>query len=111
MYVLPRVQKVEALTFALHLLGSVLLQFSLIRSKFNLRDLLLQLEVSVEDVQPGNREILWQEKNFTDFKVELNTQLRMNNVYLIAMGRELLPALPPQNASARVLAKILEKRD
>ena len=49
--------------------------------------------------------------NFTDFKVELDTQLRMKNVYLIASGRELLPVLPPQNVSASVLAKIMEKRD
>ena len=49
--------------------------------------------------------------NFTDFKVELDTQLRMKNVYLIASGRELLPVLLPQNVSASVLAKVMEKRD
>ena len=49
--------------------------------------------------------------NFTDFKVELDTQLQMKNVYLIASGRELLPVLLPQNVSASVLAKVMEKRD
>ena len=49
--------------------------------------------------------------NFPDFKVELDTQLRMKNVYLIATGRELLPNLAPQNASASIVAKVLEKRD
>ena len=46
--------------------------------------------------------------NFPDFKVELDTQLRMKNVYLIATGRELLPNLAPQNASASIVAKVLE---
>ena len=49
--------------------------------------------------------------NFFDFIVESDIQLRMRNVYFIAMGRELLPVLPPQIASASVQAKILEKRD
>ena len=49
--------------------------------------------------------------NFPDFKVELDTQLRMRNVYLIATGRETLPILAPQNASASVQAKVQEKRE